>query len=232
MDSNTTSQDTEFSLWTSGHGSKHYKAGCKIQPLDLWTWIPPLQVGMQNTASGPLDLHGFHHYRSGSRFSLWTSGLAWLPPLQVRKQIQPLDLWTCMASTTTGQEADSASGPLDLHGFHHYRSGCKIQPLDLWTSISPLHVRIDASSVCPDMSSTTTGRRALASTATPVFVGRPSCLVQDTFSRLLDLNCSNYMPGYIECLDLETWYPQQKFSIKNLASECLDMDFPLQIGIR
>jgi hypothetical protein len=108
MDSTATGRHAEFSLWTSGHGFRRYRSACRIQPLDIWTWIPPLQVGMQNSASDH-----------------WT----WVPPLQVSMHnlaSGPLD----MDSTITGQFAEFSLWTPG-YGFRHYRSPCKIQPLDM-----------------------------------------------------------------------------------------------------
>jgi hypothetical protein len=122
MDSTTTGQHAEFSLWTSGHGFRHYRSACRIQPLDLWTLIPPLQVSMQNSVSGPLDMDstttGQH-----AEFSLWTSGHG-SQNCRSGCRIRPLDI----NSATVIRHAEFSlwtSG----HGFHHYRAGCRIQPL-------------------------------------------------------------------------------------------------------
>jgi hypothetical protein len=72
MASTSKGQDAGYSLWTSGHGFHHYRSACRIQPLDLWTWISALQVSMQNSVSGPLDMD-FNTAGQDAEFSLWTS---------------------------------------------------------------------------------------------------------------------------------------------------------------
>jgi hypothetical protein len=209
MDSATTGQHAELSLWTSGHGFQHCRSACRIQSLDLWTWIPPMQVSIQNSVSGPLEMDsattGQH-----AEFSLWTSGFEFRY-YRLACRIQPLDLWTWIPPLQVIMQ-NSASGSLDMdsvtvyqhakfslqtselgfrhyrsacriwsldinsatvvwhaefslwtsgHGFQHCRSGCRIQSLDLFTWIPPLQVSMQNSVSGPlDMDSANAGQHA------------------------------------------------------------------------
>ncbi len=104
-----------FSLWTSGHGFHHYRSAFRIQFLDLWTWIPPLQVSIQNSVFRPLDMDSTITGKF-AEFSLWTPGYGFRHYRSPCK-IQPLDM-----------DSATVSGPLKMD------PALQVRMQSLWTS--------------------------------------------------------------------------------------------------